>query len=105
MALISQKLTTSRDENLEMLRKLCGAKKEETPESTYREWLEEEQKEEEEDYEVDDTIVEAVSLYGYPEDYVRKCLAMNVCNYCTTAYYLLGTDQNYIYIPDNSSNY
>lgn len=35
-----------------------------------------------------------VSL-GYDRDYIIRCLTTNQNNYCTSGYYLLGTDQNY----------
>jgi len=40
-------------------------------------------------------MMEKVSQFGFPMPYIQKCLAENVNNHCTTAYYLLCMDQNY----------
>ena len=43
----------------------------------------------------DDDRVATLSHFGYPIDYVKYTILENEANYCVTAYYLLGTDQNY----------
>ena len=44
---------------------------------------------------IDDDRVQTLSHFGYPIDYVKYTIMENEANYCVTAYYLLGTDQNY----------
>lgn len=44
---------------------------------------------------LDEKIVDATCQFGYPREYVIKSLKNNEANYCTAAYYLLGTDQDY----------
>ena len=44
---------------------------------------------------IDDDRVATLSHFGYPIDYVKYTILENEANYCVTAYYLLGTDQNY----------
>ena len=39
--------------------------------------------------------VQVLIDFGFPQEYVYKCLQDNDANYCTSAYYLLGLDQNY----------
>jgi len=43
----------------------------------------------------DDDRVMTLANFGYPIDYVKYTILENEANYCVTAYYLLGTDQNY----------
>ncbi len=44
---------------------------------------------------IDENILEEVEDYGFPKQFVLKCLNENVNNHCTTSYYLLCMDQNY----------
>ena len=44
---------------------------------------------------IDDDRVQTLVHFGYPIDYVKYTILENESNYCCTAYYLLGTDQNY----------
>lgn len=44
---------------------------------------------------IDEKIVEEVEEYGFPRQYMLKCLGENANNHCTTSYYLLCMDQNY----------
>ena len=44
---------------------------------------------------IDEKIVDQVELYGFPKQFILKCLNENVNNHCTTSYYLLCMDQNY----------
>lgn len=44
---------------------------------------------------LDDERVATLAQFGYPVDYVKYTILENEANYCCTAYYLLGTDQNY----------
>ena len=46
-------------------------------------------------FSIDDDRVQTLSHFGYPIDYVKYTIMENEANYCVTAYYLLGTDQNY----------
>lgn len=39
--------------------------------------------------------VQVMVDFGFPQEYVYKCLQDNEANYCTSGYYLLGLDQNY----------
>lgn len=43
----------------------------------------------------EETVNKMVNDFGYPRDYVMKCLDENKPNYCTTTYYLMNTDQNF----------
>ena len=43
----------------------------------------------------DEDRVVTLSNFGYPLDYVKYTILENEANYAVTAYYLLGTDQNY----------
>lgn len=38
---------------------------------------------------IDDELVEKASMFGYPKSYVIHCLEDNEANHCTTTYYLL----------------
>ena len=44
---------------------------------------------------IDEKILHEVEDFGFPREYVLKCLGENVNNHCTTSYYLLCMDQNY----------
>jgi len=44
---------------------------------------------------IDEKIVGQVEEFGFPRQFVVKCLNDNVNNHCTTSYYLLCMDQNY----------
>ncbi len=44
---------------------------------------------------IDEKILHEVEDYGFPREYILKCLGDNVNNHCTTSYYLLCMDQNY----------
>ena len=41
---------------------------------------------------VGDEIVYKVFRFGYPMDYIRKCIEDNDANHCTTTYYLLADE-------------
>jgi hypothetical protein len=41
---------------------------------------------------IDDKIMHEVEDYGFPREYVLKCLGDNINNHCTTSYYLLCMD-------------
>lgn len=43
----------------------------------------------------DEAVISMVEEFGFPRDYIVKCLNENVNNHCTTSYYLLCMDQNY----------
>jgi len=45
--------------------------------------------------ELDDDRVITLTNFGYPKDYVKYTILENEANYCVTAYYLMGIDQNY----------
>jgi len=45
--------------------------------------------------EIDELKIEKLVQYGYPNDYLIKCLHENSPNYITAGYYLLKMDQNY----------
>jgi len=45
--------------------------------------------------EIDELKIEKLVQYGYPNDYLIKCLHDNSPNYITAGYYLLKMDQNY----------
>lgn len=42
--------------------------------------------------EPDEHRLQTLINFGYPEDYVRYCLAENEANYCMATYFLLGED-------------
>lgn len=44
---------------------------------------------------LNDDRVATLAQFGYPIDYVKYTILENEANYAVTAYYLLGTDQNY----------
>lgn len=44
---------------------------------------------------LDDDRVITLTNFGYPKDYVKYTILENEANYCVTAYYLMGIDQNY----------
>ena len=44
---------------------------------------------------LDDDRVHTLVNFSYPIDYVKYTILENEANYAVTAYYLLGTDQNY----------
>ena len=44
---------------------------------------------------IDEKIVGQVEEFGFPRQFLVKCLNDNVNNHCTTSYYLLCMDQNY----------
>ena len=41
---------------------------------------------------IDEARARCLVEFGYPEEYVRHCLAANKAEYCLAAYYLLGED-------------
>ena len=43
----------------------------------------------------DKTVSFMSNMYGYPRNYIKRCLDINAANYCTTLYYLMLSDQNY----------
>ena len=45
-----------------------------------------------ENFKLNKTIAFKLQKFGYPYNYIKKCLKANECNYCTTAYYLLCKD-------------
>ena len=45
--------------------------------------------------EVDDVKIDHMVQYGYPREYIMKCLQENLPNYTTAGYYLLRMDQTY----------
>ena len=47
------------------------------------------------DLELDDIKINHMVQYGYPKDYIIKCLQENLPNYTTAGYYLLKMDQTY----------
>ena len=47
------------------------------------------------DLEVDEVKISHMVQYGYPKDYITKCLQENLPNYTTAGYYLLRMDQTY----------
>jgi hypothetical protein len=44
---------------------------------------------------IEEDKVVTMSQFGYPKEYVIRCLNENEANYCTAGYYLLQVDQNY----------
>ena len=46
-----------------------------------------------EDFEINNEIVQQLQQFGYPQAYVVKCLEDNDTNHCTTTYYLIADDQ------------
>ena len=38
---------------------------------------------------IDDSVISMVEGWGYPRDYIVKCLNNNELNYATTGYFLL----------------
>lgn len=46
-------------------------------------------------FQIDDKYLKIVTSFGYPEEYIRSSLIKNECNYCTSTYYLLQSDQDY----------
>jgi len=44
---------------------------------------------------LDETRIQILVDFGYPEEYVRFCLLENEACYCLAGYYLMGEDQNY----------
>ena len=47
------------------------------------------------DMELDEMKIMNMVQYGYPKEYIIKCLQDNLPNYTTAGYYLLKMDQNY----------
>jgi hypothetical protein len=45
--------------------------------------------------ELDEVKINNMVQYGYPKEYIVKCLQDNSPNYTTAGYYLLKMDQNY----------
>lgn len=43
----------------------------------------------------DEARIKTLINFGYPEEYIRYCLAENESCYCLATYYLLGEDQRY----------
>ena len=43
----------------------------------------------------DEHRIQTLLNFGYPEDYLRYCLAEDEACYCMATYYLLGLDQRY----------
>ena len=43
-----------------------------------------------EEFEIKEEVVRQVARFGYPTEYVVKCLEDNDTNHCTTTYYLLN---------------
>jgi hypothetical protein len=44
---------------------------------------------------LDENRITTLKNFGYPEDYIRFCLAENESCYCLATYFLLGEDQRY----------
>ena len=44
---------------------------------------------------VDEEVIAKVEKFGFPRDFILRCINENVNNHCTTSYYLLCMDQKY----------